>query len=41
MTNIETLAYPVYVAYPTALILIGVALWGVMIGVITITTACR
>jgi len=38
MTDIETLANILYLGYPTALILIGIALWVVMIGIIKVTT---
>lgn len=38
MTDIETLAIGIAVAYPTALFLIGIALWAVLIGIISITT---
>nr|NP_150308.1 NADH dehydrogenase subunit 6 [Spizellomyces punctatus]AAK84237.1 NADH dehydrogenase subunit 6 [Spizellomyces punctatus] len=37
MTDLETLANILYVGYPTALILISVALWVVMIGIIKVT----
>ncbi len=37
MTDIETLAIGIAVAYPTALYLIGLALWAVLIGIISIT----
>ncbi|KAJ3389596.1 hypothetical protein HDU92_000959 [Lobulomyces angularis] len=36
ITDIESLAILVYVAFPTALILISIALWTVMIGIISI-----
>jgi len=38
MTDLETLANLLYLGYPTALILIGIALWVVMIGIIKVTT---
>ena len=38
MTDIETLAIGISVAYPTAQYLIGLALWAVLIGIISITT---
>lgn len=38
MTDLETLANILYLGYPTALILIGIALWVVMIGIIKVTT---
>jgi NADH:ubiquinone oxidoreductase subunit 6 (subunit J) len=38
MTDIETLANILYVGYPIALILISVALWIVMIGIIKVVT---
>jgi|SRR5689334_19920501 len=37
MTDLETLANILYVGYPTAFILISVALWVVMIGIIQVT----
>ena len=37
LTDIHTLATLVYIAYPTAFILIGIALWVVMIGIIKLT----
>jgi len=37
MTDLETLALILYVGYPTALILVSVALWVVMIGIVDIT----
>lgn len=37
MTDLETLAHILYVGYPTALILVSVALWVVMIGIIKVT----
>lgn len=37
MTDLETLANLLYVGFPTALILISVALWVVMIGIIKVT----
>jgi NADH:ubiquinone oxidoreductase subunit 6 (subunit J) len=37
MTDLETLANILYVGYPTALILISIALWVVMIGIIKVT----
>lgn len=39
MTDIETLAIGIAVAYPIALYLIGIALWAVLIGVISITSS--
>lgn len=38
MTDIQTLAYIVYLAYPLALIQIGIAQWAVMIGIIAVTS---
>lgn len=38
MTDIESLGNLVYIAYPTALILIGIALWIVLIGIISLCT---
>jgi hypothetical protein len=34
LTDISTLATMLYIAYPTALVLISIALWVVMIGII-------
>ena len=36
MTDIETIANILYIGYGTALILVGVALWVVMIGMVQI-----
>jgi NADH:ubiquinone oxidoreductase subunit 6 (subunit J) len=37
MTDLESLANILYVGYPLSLLLIGVALWIVMIGIIKVT----
>jgi hypothetical protein len=37
LTDISTLATMLYIAYPTALVLISIALWVVMIGIIKLT----
>ena len=39
MTDLETLANILYQGYPSALILIGVALWAVLIGIIKVTAS--
>lgn len=41
MTDIETLGYMIYVAYPSALIFLSILLWSVLIGVIKITMSYR
>lgn len=38
-TDIETIANIIYLAYPTALVFLGILLWSVLIGVIKITMA--
>lgn len=38
ITDIQTQAYTVYVAYPVALIQIGIALWATLIGIIAVTS---
>ena len=37
MTDLESLANILYLGYPVSLLLIGVALWVVMIGIIKVT----
>lgn len=39
MTDLETLANILYQGYPTAQLLVGVALWAVLIGIIKVTAA--
>ncbi len=39
MTDLETLANILYLGYPTAQLLIGVALWAVLIGIIKVTAS--
>ena len=41
LTDISTLATMLYIAYPTALVLISIALWVVMIGIIKLTGRCN
>lgn len=40
-SDIETLANMIYLAYPTALVFLGILLWSVLIGVIKITMAAN